>query len=106
MARVDETGPALLARSFACESFVDLAGKERFARVDLRLPPCCVCVLRSSRRGGGVGAFGGLCVCVRARPSRAFVSRWLCASSEYPMACGRARVRRDGCARRSVGRRL
>ena len=31
---LDETGPALLARSFACESFVDLAGKERFARVD------------------------------------------------------------------------
>ena len=31
---LDETGPALLSRSFACESFVDLAGKERFARVD------------------------------------------------------------------------
>ena len=31
---LDETGPALLARSFTCESFVDLAGKERFARVD------------------------------------------------------------------------
>ena len=31
---LDETGPALLARSFACESFVDLAGKARFARVD------------------------------------------------------------------------
>ena len=31
---LDETGPALLARSCACESFVDLAGKERFARVD------------------------------------------------------------------------
>jgi len=31
---LDETGPALLARSFGCESFVDLAGKERFARVD------------------------------------------------------------------------
>ena len=31
---LDETGPALLARSYACESFVDLAGKERFARVD------------------------------------------------------------------------
>jgi len=31
---LDETGPALLSRSYACESFVDLAGKERFARVD------------------------------------------------------------------------
>ena len=31
---LDETGPALLKPSFACESFVDLAGKERFARVD------------------------------------------------------------------------
>ena len=31
---LDETGPALLSRSCACESFVDLAGKERFARVD------------------------------------------------------------------------
>ena len=31
---LDETGPALLARSYACESFVDLAGKERFARLD------------------------------------------------------------------------
>ena len=31
---LDETGPALLSQTFACESFVDLAGKERFARVD------------------------------------------------------------------------
>jgi len=32
---LDETGPALLKPSFpSCESFVDLAGKERFARVD------------------------------------------------------------------------
>ena len=31
---LDETGPALLSRSYACESFVDLAGKGRFARVD------------------------------------------------------------------------
>ena len=31
---LDETGPALLSRSYVSESFVDLAGKERFARVD------------------------------------------------------------------------
>ena len=67
---LDETGPALLSRSCACESFVDLAGKERFARVDFSQLVVCKLCFRSSRRGGGVGRlrrFGAVCVCQRGR---------------------------------------
>ena len=84
-------------RGLARARFVDLAGKERFARVDFPAVLVLPCVLLC-RRGGGVGGFRRFCVCRRAAADLA--SRYG-ALYFHTTVRGWTRVRRDGCARRA-----